>query len=77
MDDMNRPPYSRRNEPDPPRAVVSCEFNGKTLYGVYWIAGKILTVATGKGDKSRQVGDMETEALAKQLLTDLAKAGKV
>ena len=39
-----------------PRHPVTCEIDGKTFKGTYWIAGKILTVSTGMGGKSRQVG---------------------
>ena len=60
----------------PLRHPVTCEFEGKTYKGTYWVAGKILTVATGLGGKSEQVGTMEPEALAQQLLLDLVKTGK-
>jgi len=36
----------------------------------------ILTVSTGGGGKSKQVGTTAPEVLAKQLLLDLVKAGK-
>jgi hypothetical protein len=62
---------------DPPvRHPITCEIDGKTHKGTYWVAGKILTVSTGGGGKSKQVGTTEPEALAKQLLLDLVKAGK-
>ena len=64
------------NRPPPPRHPISCEIEGKSYKGTYWVAGKILTVATGGGGKSKQVGMMEPEALAKQLLRDLVNAGK-
>jgi hypothetical protein len=64
------------NRPPPPRHPISCEIEGKSYKGTYWVAGKILTVATGGGGKSKQVGTMEPEALAKQLLRDLVNAGK-
>ncbi|MFH1869369.1 MAG: hypothetical protein ABIK82_11195 [Pseudomonadota bacterium] len=59
-----------------PRHPVTCEIDGKTYQGTYWVAGKILTVATGLGGKSKQVGSTHPEALAKQLLGELAKADK-
>ena len=59
-----------------PRIPITCEIDGKTFKGTYWIAGKILTVSTGMGGKSRQVGSRPAEALAKQLLQDLVKEGK-
>lgn len=62
---------------DPPqRHPIACEVNGTTHKGTYWVAGKILTVANGLGGKSKLVGTMEPEALAKELLLDLMKAGK-
>ena len=63
-------------QPAPTRHPITCELEGKAYRGKYWIAGKILTVATGLGGKSRQVGSVEPEALAKHLLAELAKAGK-
>ena len=60
----------------PLRHPVSCEHQGKTHKGAYWVAGKILTVATGGGGKSRQVGTTEPQELATQLLLELVKAGK-
>ena len=59
-----------------PRYPITCETDGKTHKGTYWVAGKILTVSTGLGGKSKQVGTTEPEALAKQLLLELVKAGK-
>ena len=62
--------------PAAPRYPVTCEIDGKTYRGHYWVAGKILTVATGLGGKSKQVGATPPEILAKQLLEELAKQGK-
>ena len=59
-----------------PRYPVTCEIEGKTYRGTYWIAGKIMTVSTGRGGKSRQVGTSRPEALAKILLDQLAREGK-
>jgi hypothetical protein len=61
---------------DPTRQTVTCEIDGKTYRGNYWIAGKILVVSTGMGGKSRQVGSTPAEILAEQLLRELAKEGK-
>ena len=61
---------------EPQRHRVSCEIDGKTHNGNYWIAGKILVVSTAKGGKSTQVGSMPAEALAKKLLLQLAEEGK-
>ena len=60
-----------------PRYPVICEVDGKTYRGTYWIAGKILTVSTGRGGKSKQVGSTSTELLAEELLRALVKEGKV
>ena len=60
----------------PPRHPITCEFDGETHKATYWVAGKILTVATGRGGNSKQVGTMEPEVLAKQLLLELVKAGR-
>lgn len=61
---------------DPTARPVSCEIDGKTYWGTYWVAGKILTVSTGVGGKSTQVGSTQPEILAEQLLRKLAKEGK-
>ncbi len=61
---------------NPPRTSVTCEIDGKTYRGTYWVAGKILTVSTGMGGKSTQVGSTPPEILAEQLLRKLAKEGK-
>ena len=60
----------------PKRHPVACEIDGKKYKGTYWIAGKILTVSTGKGGKSRQVGSTPAEDLAAELLEHLAREGK-
>lgn len=58
------------------RHPITCEIDGETHKATYWVAGKILTVATGRGGNSKQVGTMEPEVLAKQLLLELVKAGR-
>ncbi len=68
--------HSTINNDPPVRHPITCEIDGVTHKGTYWVAGKILTVSTGGGGKSKQVGTTEPEALAKQLLLDLVKAGK-
>jgi hypothetical protein len=69
--------HNRRMDTKPlPRYPITCVIDGKAHKGTYWVAGKILTVSTGLGGKSKQVGTMEPEALAKQLLLELVKAGK-
>ena len=64
------------NTKPPLRHPVTCQFDGETHKATYWVAGKILAVATGRGGKSKQVGTMEPEVLARQLLLELVKAGK-
>ena len=60
----------------PPRNPVTCEIDGKTYKGTYWVAGKILTVSTGLGGKSKQVGATAAKTLAEQLLRQLVQDGK-
>ena len=60
-----------------PRHSVICEFDSKTHKGTYWVAGKILTVATGGGGRRRQAGALQPELLARELLLELVKTGKV
>ena len=60
----------------PRRYPVTCEIDGKARRGTYWVAGKILTVSTGMGGKSRQVGSTPAEILAQELLRELAREGK-
>jgi hypothetical protein len=59
-----------------PRIPITCEVDGKTYRGTYWVAGHILTVATGMGGKSERVGSSVPQALAEQLLLQLAQEGK-
>jgi len=61
---------------DPTHHLITCEIDGKTFKGNYWIAGKILVVSTAKGGSSTQLGSMPAEALAKKLLLKLAEEGK-
>ena len=61
---------------EPQRHLVTCEIDGKTHKGNYWIAGKILVISTAKGGKSKQIGSTPAEILAEQLLRELAKEGK-
>lgn len=61
---------------NPPRYPVTCETDGKTYRGTYWVAGKILTVSTSMGGKSKQVGSTLAADPAKQLLLNMAEEGK-
>jgi len=61
---------------EPRRHRISCEINGRTHTGTYWVAGKILVVSTAMGGKSTQLGAMSPEILAEQLLRKLASEGK-
>ena len=68
---------SRHSVDKPPlRHQVSCVVDGRAHTGIYWVAGKILTVATGRGGKSTQVRGKPAEILAQQLLQQLAQEGK-
>lgn len=60
----------------PSRYPVTYEIECKTFKGTYWIAGKILTLSTGMGGKSRQVGSGPAEDLAEKLLLQLVKEGR-
>ena len=60
----------------PERHPITCEVDGKSYNGKYWVAGKILTVATGLGGKSNLCRNIPAEDLARQLLQELAKEGK-
>lgn len=62
--------------PTPSRIPITCDLDGRSFRGTYWVAGKILTVSTGMGGKSKQVGSRSAEALAMQLLQQLAQEGK-
>jgi hypothetical protein len=58
------------------RSRISCEVDGNTFEGNYWVAGKILVVSTAKGGTSTQLGPWSPESLAEQLLRKLAIEGK-
>ncbi len=59
------------------RHPVTVEIDGNIYKGNYWIAGKIMTVSTSRGGRSRQVGATPPMVLAEQLLGDLVRLGKV
>jgi len=59
-----------------PHHRISCEIDGKTFHGNYWVAGKILVVSTSKGGASTQLAPHQPEALAGRLLRKLAGEGK-
>ncbi len=61
---------------EPQRHRVSCEIDGRTHNGNYWVAGKILVVSTAKGGSSTQLGAISPDTLAKKLLRKLAEEGK-
>jgi hypothetical protein len=78
----------RPHEPKPPgtslnmsyphhRHTISCEIDGKTYQGNYWVAGMILVVSTAKGGSSTQLAGRPPAVLAERLLRKLAKEGKV
>jgi len=70
------PGWSLNRDKYPQRYPVTCKLEGKEFRGTYWVAGKILTVSTGMGGKSKQVGSTLPETLARQLLEFLAQEGK-
>ncbi|HJV94260.1 MAG TPA: hypothetical protein VJ572_12310 [Azonexus sp.] len=55
---------------------VSCEIDGRTYNGNYWVAGMILVVSTAKGGTSTQLGGRSPKTLAESLLRTLARDGK-
>lgn len=59
-----------------PHDRVSCEIDGQTYSGNYWVAGMILVVSTAKGGTSTQLGGRAPKALAESLLRTLARDGK-
>jgi hypothetical protein len=59
-----------------PRYPITCEIDGKTHKGTYWVAEKILTVSTGLGARANRLEQWSSNAWAKQLLLELIKAGK-
>jgi hypothetical protein len=58
------------------RYQISCEIDGTTYNGNYWVAGVILVVSTAKGGTSTQLAGRMPEILAQTLLRQLAMAGK-
>ena len=54
-----------------PRYPVSCEIDGQTCRGHYWIAGMILVVSSAWGSASRQLANRQPEELAQTLLSNL------
>jgi hypothetical protein len=58
------------------RYRISCELDGKTYEGNYWVAGRILVVSTSKGGTSTNLSGREPEPLAQELLKNLAREGK-
>ncbi|MBK9019872.1 MAG: hypothetical protein IPL72_07695 [Sulfuritalea sp.] len=59
-----------------PRHPITCETDGRTYKGTYWVAGKILTVSTALAARENRLAPRSPEALAKQLLLEPVKAGK-
>lgn len=71
MIEQKQPAHHRQTH-----APVSCEIDGRTYNGNYWVAGMILVVSTAKGGTSTQLGGRSPKALAESLLRNLAEAGK-
>lgn len=59
------------------RYQITCEIDGNTYHGNYWVAGLILVVSTAKGGTSTQLAGRVPEVLAQKLLRQLAIEGKV
>ncbi len=55
---------------------TSSVFFSTVDHAKYWVAGKILIVATGLGGKSNLCRNIPAEGQARQLLLELAKEGK-
>jgi hypothetical protein len=55
---------------------ITIEVNGQSVNGRYTVRGGMITVSTIHGSKTTQVGNMNTEALAKMLLRELVEEGK-
>ena len=56
---------------------IETEIGGKTVRGSFQYADQMVTVKTAMGSKTTQVGGLIPEYLAKILLCQLAKEGKV
>lgn len=53
---------------------VSVVVNGMTYQGTYFVSNSMVHVQSEKGRKATQVGGSEPEALAKMLLSELARS---
>jgi len=58
------------------RKRISCQIDGNTFEGNYWVAGKILVVSTAKGGTSTSLNHRHPEQVAMMLLRKLAAEGK-
>ena len=56
---------------------IETEIGGKTVRGSFQYADQMVTVKTAMGSKTTHVGGLIPEYLAKILLCQLAKEGKV
>lgn len=56
--------------------TVAIEVSGKTYTASYAVTKKIITVSTGLGSKSTQLGSLPPEHLARILLRELIQEGK-
>jgi 3-deoxy-D-arabino-heptulosonate 7-phosphate (DAHP) synthase class II len=53
--------------------VVHVDVDGKSYSGSYTVQGRIVTVSDGQRERSRQLGGIAAEALAMNLLREMAK----
>jgi hypothetical protein len=60
----------------PPSIPVLIELKGETYHGTYTVVGGMITVSTGFGSKTTQVGGTPVEALAMLLLSELVNEDK-
>ena len=58
----------------PPRShAVHVDVDGKSYNGSYTVQGRIVTVSDGLRERSRQLGGIAAEALAMNLLREMAR----
>jgi hypothetical protein len=63
------------NQLSPRSHPVHVDVDGKSYSGSYTVQGRIITVSDGQRECSRQLGGIQAEALAMNLLREMVKAG--
>ena len=66
----------RRTKYEAPPQEVSVEVDGKTYTGSYTISSKVVTVSTGYGSASTQVGGSTANNVARMLLSEIVRGAK-